>query len=121
MEKVRFVQYKGKKILLEDFSGLEPGKEFTETLDIARKTIASQPPKSVLAVLDATNAHYDNETLGLLKDFVKANTPYIKAATVVGITGLLGIALRTVVAFSGRSFEQFKTREEAMNWLTEQQ
>ena len=90
MERVRFVQHKGKNILLEDFSGLAPGKELMETIDVARKTIASQPPKSVLAVMDATNAHYDNEALGALKEFVKANTPHVKASSVVGITGLLG-------------------------------
>ena len=120
MERIHFVQHKGKSILLEDFSGLQPGAEFMETVEAARKLIASQPPNSVLAVLDATNAHYDNEALGALKDFVKANTPYVKRSCVVGITGLLGIAVRTLTSFSGRSFDQFKTREEALDWLAEQ-
>ena len=120
MERVKFVQHKGKKILIEDFSGLTPGKEFEETVELARKTIASQPAKSVVAVLDATNAHYDNETLGLLKDFVKANAPYVKVSSIVGITGLLGIAVRTISSVTGRSFNQFGTREEALDWLADQ-
>ena len=120
MERVRFVMHKGKRILLTDFSGLAPGKEFAETVDASRKTIASQPPKSLLSLLDATGAHYDNEMLGLLKELVKSNTPYMKLSSLVGITGLLGIAVRTIAAVAGRSFNLFNTREEAMDWLAEQ-
>jgi hypothetical protein len=120
MERIQFVQHKGKNILLEDFTKLSPGTEMIETIGVARKIIHSQPPKSVLAVLDATDAHYDNDTIGAMREFVNANTPYMKAASVVGITGLLGIALSAITQFSGRSFKTFKTREEAMDWLTEQ-
>jgi hypothetical protein len=120
MERIRFVQHHGSKILLEDFSGLAPGKEFMETLDAASKIIATQPAKSVLALLDATNAHYDGETLSALQDFVKANTPFIKAASVVGIGGLSKIALNAITRFSGRTFGIFNKREEAMEWLVKQ-
>jgi hypothetical protein len=120
MERVRLIQHHGKNILLEDFTGLTPGKEFMDTLDTARKTIAGQPAKSVLALLDATNAHYDGETLSALQDFVKANTPFIKAASVVGIGGLSKIALNAITRFSGRTFGIFNTREEAMEWLVKQ-
>lgn len=120
MGRVKFVQYKGISILIEDFSNLYPGKEFLDTIAAARALIASQPPKSVLALLDATSAHYDTEILAAMKGFVKANGPYIKCAVVVGISGLANIALTTLTNVSGRSFRTFSDRQSAMEYLIRQ-
>jgi len=119
MERIRFIEYKGQKILIEDFSGLKPGEEFDETLETARQIIASQPPQSVLALFDATNASFDREALNAMGRFVKQNTPYIKKACTVGIKGLLVVALQAVSRLGGRSFHTFDTREEALEFLIE--
>jgi hypothetical protein len=110
---------KAKKILIEDFTNLKAGPDFLKTLEKAQILIAGQHPKSVLAVFDASGATFNSEILNAMKEFTKANTPYIKASSVVGITGLLQVALTTVSKFSGRDFITFKTREDAMNWLVE--
>jgi len=55
-----------------------------------------------------------------LKEFTKHNEPYMKASTVVGIEGILGIALMAVSRFSGRLFKTFKDRPSAMDWVVEQ-
>ena len=120
MERLEFITYKGKAILVEDFTNMKPGEEFMKALDEAARMIHSNPPKSVLAVFDATGAHFNNDILEAMKSFTKGNTPYIKAATVVGITGLLKIALKAISTFSGRDFHDFNTREEAMEWLITQ-
>jgi hypothetical protein len=120
MERINFLQFKGVSILIEDFTNLRPGQEFLDTIQTAQTLIAKQPPKSVLAVLDATNASYNSEILAKMKDFVQANTPYIKCATVVGITGLLSVALITMSKASGRDFNNFATRQEAIDFLVAQ-
>lgn len=120
MDKLEFVTYKGKTILVEDFTGMKPGKEFMDLLDKAGALIRSQPAGSVLAVFDATGSHFNNEILDAVKKFTNENTPYIKAATVVGIEGLLKIALKSVSKFSGREFHLYDTREAAMEWLINQ-
>jgi hypothetical protein len=119
MERVQFTTYKGKKILVEDFTNLKAGDEMLAIIKTAQAVIAQQPPKTVLAMFDATGASFNNEVLNAMKKFTKANTPYVKAATVVGINGLLQIALTAVSKFSGRDFISFKTRVEAMDWLVE--
>lgn len=119
MERVQFTTYKGKRILVEDFTNLKAGDEMLEVIKTAQAVIASQAPKSVLAVFDATGASFNNEALSAMKNFTKVNTPYVKAATVVGINGLLQIAFSAVSKFSGRDFISFKTRVEAMDWLAE--
>ncbi len=120
MERIQFVQYKGKSILIEDFSNLRPGPEFLSLVAQAQKTIAAQSPKSVLALLDATNATYNTEILGAFKNFVQANSPYIKHATVIGITGLLNLALTAVTRAAGRPLHVFPTRQAAMDFLVSQ-
>jgi hypothetical protein len=120
MDRLQFVTYKDKKIFVEDFTNLKAGSEFLNQIKRAQAIIASQPPNSVLAVFDATGCSFNNENLNAMKDFTKANTPYIKVATVVGITGLLQVALSAISKFAGRNFISFKTRAEAMEWLSQQ-
>lgn len=117
MDRVQFVMHKGKKMLVEDFTKLGPGTEFNETIKKAQGMIAAEPAKSVLAIFDATDCSFNSDMLNQMKEFTKANTPFIKKATVVGITGLLQVALSTVSKFAGREFITFKTREEAMDFL----
>lgn len=117
MERVAFITHKGKKILIEDLSNLQPGAEFNKTINKARKIISAEPENSVLAVFDATNCAFNSDMLELVKEFTKANTPYMKKAAVVGISGLLQMALSAVTKYSGREFITCRTREEALDCL----
>ena len=120
MERIYFIEHEGKKILLEDISNMEPGEEFLTAIDTAKKIIASQPQNSVLALLDATNVHFNSDMLNAMSEFVKGNTPYVKCAAVVGIEGLLKIVLSTLSKVAGRSFHIFPNREEAKKFLISQ-
>jgi hypothetical protein len=117
MERIQWLDFKGRKILIEDFSGVKPGDEFRETLAKASRAIASQPPKSVLALFDATDANFDMESLTALGEFVKQNTPFVKFSCAVGITGLLVVALQAVQRVGGRDFKMFSDRQEALEFL----
>jgi hypothetical protein len=119
--RVRFVEHREKNILIQDYSNLQPGPEFYELVRKARKLIDSQPYHSVLTVVDATNSVFDAEVLVILKDFVKANTPYIKYTAVVGITGLKEVGLMAVARAAGRPLKTFATREEAIDFLVGQE
>lgn len=120
MGRIGTVVHKGKTILVQDFAGLGWGEEFTGAVDEAKRYIAAQPPKSVLSVFDATHAHYNADVLAALKDFAKHNEPYIRASTVVGVEGILSIALMAVSRFSGRTLKPCRDRLTAMDWLVEQ-
>lgn len=120
MARISFITHQNKRILLEDFTRFKPGDEFYRTLAEAKRMIHAEPEKSVLALFDATGANFDQEVVNAVKDFTVSNEPYIKAAAVVGITGLLKIALLAVKTFSGRDFKVFDTREDAMEWLVTQ-
>jgi hypothetical protein len=118
-DRVRFIEHKGKSILLQDYSNLRPGPEFYELVDIAQKLIAAQPPKSVLSLVDATQSVFDAGVLVALKRFAQANTPYMKFTAAVGITGLKEVGLMAVSKAAGRPFETFDNRESALDFLAE--
>lgn len=120
MERVYFIEHKGKKILIEDFSNLKPGDEFLQTISLAQQTIASQPEKSVLAIMNASASSFNKDILASLSSFVQANTPYIRHAAVVGISGILEVALMTVAKAARRPFQTCATVEEAKDWLVAQ-
>ncbi|HEY9077018.1 MAG TPA: hypothetical protein VIO61_10830 [Anaerolineaceae bacterium] len=120
MERIQFIEHNGKKILLEDFSNLKPNQEFLQNLDNAKEVIHSQPPKSVLALFDATECTFNNQILDAMKEFTKSNTPYIKCAATVGITGMLRIALTAISKVAGREFHTFDDRKSALDFLAKQ-
>jgi len=120
MGRISTVEHKGKRILIQDFSGLRAGGELDRTIAEAKAYIAGQPAKSVLSVFDATNAVYNTAVLTALKEFTKHNEPYMKASAVVGVEGILSIAVMAVSRFSGRTFKGCKDRQSAMDWLVEQ-
>jgi hypothetical protein len=120
MERVQFVTYKGKKILIEDCSNLNPGSEFTKTIKKAKEMISAEPKDSVLSLFDATGCSFNSDTINQMKEFTALNSPFIKKAAVIGMSGLLQVVLSSVSKFAGRDFIIFKTREEAMDFLAEQ-
>jgi hypothetical protein len=123
MGRINFVQHKGKSILIEDFTNLKPPNdmdEFLRTVKEAHQAFASQPQKSVLAVFDVTNSSFNTEILSVLKDFTVSNTPYVKCAVIVGLTGLMKVALTTVSKLTGRSFQLFPSRQAALDFLVTQ-
>lgn len=120
MGRVNVVEYKGKRILVQDFSGVRAGEDFDRSIAEAKAYIASQPAKSILSLFDASKAIYNTQVLAALKDFTKHNEPYMKASAVVGVEGILNIALLAVSTFSGRTFKSFADRQSAMDWLVEQ-
>jgi hypothetical protein len=105
--------------VLIDCSGTGP-ELLLATLDRAKAHIRSQPPASVLTLTDFTDAHFDKRVTELMKEYASGNAPYVRAAALVGVTGLKLVTLSAVRLFSKRNFSLFPTREEAEAWLRSQ-
>jgi hypothetical protein len=120
MSRIGFVEHRGRQILVMDFSHLRPGEQFRAVVAEAKVCLARQPAKSVRSIFDATGAASNIEVIHALQDFAKHNEPFIRASAVVGVEGLLHLALTAVSKFSGRTFKTFDDRQSAMDWLVEQ-
>ena len=88
-------------------------------IEDAKRVISTKPENSLLTLTDVTNARFNEEVGDGMKQFSAHNKPYVKAAAVVGITGLKKIILGAVMAFSKRNLESFDDEEQAKRWLAD--
>ena len=87
MDRVKWIEHKGKRILHEDFSGLQDPKEIYEVTDTSTALICKQPEASVLLLTDVTGARYNPSVVNRLKENTKLTNPYMKAYVIVGDQG----------------------------------
>jgi hypothetical protein len=120
MERTRFIEHKGHRILLLDYSGVQKGDEALPAIQRTKEVVASQPPGSLLVMTVVRNARYNSEVLAAMKDLAAHNGPYVKASAVVGMGGLHRIAYQAVILFSRRVIKTFDREEEALDWLVQQ-
>ena len=69
---------------------------------------------------DVTGARYNGAVLDALKDLAAHNKPYVGAAAGVVKTALHRVAMNVAALFSGRKFQAFTEREQALDWVVSQ-
>lgn len=114
--RVQFISHRGRDILFLNFSGCGVN-EVLSTIDDAAKVIRVQPEGSVRTLTDVTNARFDDRVSEQMKKFTAHNKPYVRAAAVVGITGIKKIIFEAVMLFSKRKIHSFDTLDQAKDWL----
>jgi len=120
MAGMSFITHKGVRILYEDFASVSTDEEGLALLKKGREIIDQQPEKSVLALFNIKNTNFTPTRTKALKEYAKANTPYVKMAVVCGVDGLKEIVYRSIIAFTGRkNLVICKTLEEAKDFLVD--
>jgi len=119
MERVRFLVHKGKQILCIDFSGASPQETF-DVIKVAQPLIAKEPPASVRTMTVVAGLHFNNESSKALKEYAAANKPFVKAAAIVGLSGLQRIIYEGMLLFTRRQMSTFGDVESAKDWLAAQ-
>lgn len=121
MSRTRFIEHRGQRIVLLDFSGLgaNPAEALRHIAE-AREFIGRLPPDgSARTLTDALGARYNSEILQAMKELAAHNKPYVDRAAVVTDSGLHRIGILAVATFSGRSLRGFADRDSALDWLAE--
>lgn len=118
MERVRFILYKGKKILYKDFSNCTVD-ETLEVIKEVKKVIASQPKESVLTLTNVSNARYNLNIINKLKQLLIDNKNFVKKGAVIGLGSRQKIMYNTLMTASHRHLPVFPNEEEAKRWLIE--
>jgi hypothetical protein len=116
MERVRFFDHDGHRILLLDCTGCEPD-ELLQVFEQARAAIAAEPPHSALTLADFTGAHFNKIAADQMKVTATYNRVHVKRSAIVGAEDVPDVYYHNLVSFSAREFPAFKTRAEAMDWL----
>lgn len=118
--RVRFIEHRGRQILLFDFANVTDPAEGLRHIAEAKAFVARQPPNSLRILTHVAGSRFNSDIVRALKDLAAHNKPYAKAGAVVGLTGLMRIVYATVAKFSGRNIPVFKTLDEAKDYLAEQ-
>ena len=102
MAGISFITHNGVKILYEDYSQSKP-VEILALIEKAKAIISKQPQNSILALVNVKGSNFNMGVMTTaLKDFVKANTPYIKCSAVYGVEGLKEVIFNGILSFTGR-------------------
>jgi hypothetical protein len=99
MNRVRFIEYLGNRIILLDFAGITNRDVSLAAVSEARRFVGTQPPDgSSLLLTDARNTIYDRHVVDALTQMAAANRPFVKAAAVVSDSAIHHAAI-AMVAF----------------------
>jgi hypothetical protein len=121
MERTRFIEHKGKPVLLLDFAGIRDPEEALREIQVSRRFVAAQPRGSLRVMTLVRDARYNAAVLQGMKELATHNAPYVKASAVVGMSGLHRIAYQAVILFSKRNIKTFDNEAEALDWLATQE
>ena len=120
MERTRFIEHKGKQILLLDYAGVRDPDEALRSIEHSKHVVASQPASSLLVMTVVRDARYNAAVLQAMKELASHNEPYVRHSAVVGMSGLHRIAYQAVILFSKRNIKVFDQEAEALDWLVTQ-
>jgi hypothetical protein len=121
MDRVRFIEHKGKRIILLDFSGMTENVQGLEVVAEAIRVIGAQPVGGgTLTLTDVTDTRYDRQIIEAFKEMTARNRPFVKAAAVVSNSSLHRAAISMIALFSRRKLEVFDSRAPALDWLATQ-
>jgi hypothetical protein len=119
-ERIRFITYRGKRMLYMDFSEMNAPGEYSAAFAAAKKVIAAEPQNSLLTLTDVTGTRYDGDIITAFQELAAHNKPYVKAAASVTRTPLQLVALRASAVLSKRNLKAFGDLDEAKEWLVTQ-
>ena len=123
MDRSRFIEHGGKRMLLLDYSGLgaDPG-ELQAEIDRSKQLISAEQPGTVLTICDVRGSRITPTNVRAMQQLVQHNTPFVKwGAVVIGLTGLYLTAFRATQALSRRkNLRSFSDVDEAKEWLARQ-
>lgn len=115
-ERIRFIIYRGKQVLLVDVSNCTPD-EVCKLARLVPTYVTTQPRDSLLLLADFTGATFDKAALASLKEGAVYDRPHLKRSAWVGVEALPKVFYDNIKSFSRRDLPTFATREEALEWL----
>lgn len=109
--------HKGKRICVLDFRAVTDTGQALQAIADAAKVVRAEPPSSVRTLTLVEKSVYNRQIGDELKNLANGNRPHVKAAAVVGLSGLQHALYIAIQQFSGRTISTFRDAERAKDWL----
>jgi hypothetical protein len=116
-EKVKWIKYKGARILFCDYRGLT-GEEYINAIGEQEKKVLNSGKERVLVLLDVTNSHMSRKSTQRAKE-IEARIKAAGITQVLALTGFSGVQ-RVIGQAIKRDIHFTKSLEEAKEWLVSQ-
>ena len=113
---MKWITYKGKEILIHDYTNLLP-KQIGPLVEAVAHITFETGKKNLLVIVDISNSYGNKEDVNAFKTAGKVYRLIVKKTAVLGITGLKKILINVVSKFSKIDAKQFNSIEEAKEWL----
>ena len=120
MERIRYFEHQGVRLLLADLSGLEETEALRRELQRAHEIVRREPPESLRVLVNLTGIPYTLGSVAVLREYALRNRPYVRARAVVGLPEVARLSFRAVAHVSGRKMETFDDVATASDWLVGQ-
>jgi hypothetical protein len=118
MERTRFIEHRGQRIVLLDYTDLAVEADTLRAIEESRSFIAAnRGAGSLLTCTDASGAHYTARVMEAVKALAAHNKPWVKAGATVSNSRMTRVVIAAVAVFTGRPLPVFATRQEALDWL----
>lgn len=118
MRKPKIIQFNGKEIIYLNFSNLKKKDQILALEILGGELIQSQKFNASLVLTNMEKMHFNHDIRNQFITIAKANTPFVKAGAVIGLYGIISVMYKGFLAATGRNIKLFKTKEEALEYLT---
>ena len=104
-------------IVLQDFAGIIDPQESMIAIKAARDFMETLPKGGVLVLTDAKGAVFNAEIAKAMHALADHHKPWVTGSVVIGLTPIMRLAFRTIVAASGRDIKALDSRTAAIAYL----
>lgn len=117
MARTQVITHKGVTIFQMDFSNLHNANEISAVMNESIAYIRNKPFNSLYCLTNISGMHFSSEIKDMFQNFVKGNKPFVKASSVVGLSGLQMVVYNGLMKITGRDIKSFSTMDAAKDWL----
>lgn len=118
--KSKWIEYKGRQILYQDFSGFFYNTAgVKEELGLVQELVSSQPRNSVLILTTFQNTQVGADLMPALNAASAKTKDHVKKTAVIGVGGIKRTLGDLLSRLTGQQLKYFQFEEEAKNWLVQ--
>lgn len=114
--RIRWMTYKGKKILVNDYHGME-GKKLLSQIDMCVLFIIKSKEKEISLLVNVEHVEVSKASQLKFAEAARHIKKYCKKTAVIGLTPTKRKIVNAINAITGLGAKGFKTDLEAKNWL----
>lgn len=116
MERIRYFDHDGRKVLLVDLSGCS-AQEVAKLADEVPGFVTPEPARSVLLLADFSGAKVDRDSIERIKIAAVKNRGHLRRSAWVFNGNIPKPLHDSIKTFSNRDIPKFENRDEALQFL----